>query len=157
MSCAGIANGSKYPKRKTTRKCSRCDNPIRKSKSTLCQKHYDEKEERREIKKENYAKNSMPPRSFYENIQLGRLSNLEKRTNLRAFTKSWFKNLKILPCANCGYDKHVELCHIKPVYTFSDDATIGEVNSKDNIIQLCRNCHWELDHNMITIEEIRSK
>jgi hypothetical protein len=49
-------------------------------------------------------------------------------------------------CAKCGYSKHVEICHIKPLAEFPDTATIGEINNISNLIQLCPNCHWELDH-----------
>ena len=49
-------------------------------------------------------------------------------------------------CAKCGYDKHVELCHIKDIANFDDDSLLSEVNSRNNIIQLCPNCHWEFDN-----------
>jgi len=65
---------------------------------------------------------------------------------IRQFTKSWLKDLKNKPCSICGYDKHVELHHIKPISEFDDDATLGEINSSDNVIQLCPNCHWEVDN-----------
>lgn len=60
----------------------------------------------------------------------------------------------ITPCRYCGYDKHVEFCHIKPISSFSKDQTVGEVNSPDNIICLCPNHHWELDNNVLLIETI---
>lgn len=49
-------------------------------------------------------------------------------------------------CAICGYDKHVEICHIKSVSSFSDDTPISEINSLGNLIGLCPNCHWEFDN-----------
>ena len=49
-------------------------------------------------------------------------------------------------CEKCGYDKHVEFCHIKPIKDFPETSTIREVNAKENIIALCPNCHWEFDH-----------
>ena len=69
--------------------------------------------------------------------------------HVRAFNRSWNAKLTRLPCANCGYDKHVELCHINDVADFSDDVPLSVVNSIDNIIQLCRNCHWELGNELI--------
>lgn len=57
------------------------------------------------------------------------------------------KDNKIKECQRCGYDKHVEVCHIKPISSFSDDTLIDSVNNKDNILILCPNCHWEFDHN----------
>jgi hypothetical protein len=56
--------------------------------------------------------------------------------------KKWYTS----ECETCGYNKHTELCHIKPIHTFSDDVLLCDINSKDNIKFLCRNCHWELDN-----------
>lgn len=49
-------------------------------------------------------------------------------------------------CFKCGYDKHIEICHIKPVSQFSLESTIKEVNDTNNLILLCPNCHWEFDN-----------
>ena len=46
-----------------------------------------------------------------------------------------------MKCAICGYDKHVEIAHIKPVSDFTDSCTIAEINSIDNLIALCPNHH----------------
>ena len=37
------------------------------------------------------------------------------------------------------------ICHIKPVAEFDDDATLEEINARENLIALCPNCHRELD------------
>lgn len=74
-----------------------------------------------------------------------------KSSNVRVLNRSWNKNLLLLPCKNCGYDKHVELCHIKAISQFDDSATLGEINHPDNNVQLCRNCHWEFDHGQLQI------
>ena len=73
---------------------------------------------------------------------------------IRGLCRSWNKDLQKQPCQNCGYSKHVELCHIKPVSSFSDDAKLKTVNSPDNLLVLCRNCHWEFDHNLLELESI---
>lgn len=65
---------------------------------------------------------------------------------IRTLNRSWNKEMLLLGCASCGYSKHVELAHRKAVSEFSKDALLGEVNSKENVVQLCRNCHWEFDH-----------
>jgi len=49
-------------------------------------------------------------------------------------------------CEKCGYDKHVEACHIKPISSFSDDTPIDVINAPENILALCPNCHWEFDN-----------
>lgn len=48
-------------------------------------------------------------------------------------------------CIRCGYDKHVEVCHIKPISSFDPSTSITIVNHPDNLILLCPNCHWEYD------------
>jgi DNA-directed RNA polymerase subunit M/transcription elongation factor TFIIS len=55
-------------------------------------------------------------------------------------------------CFVCGYDKHVEISHKKPISSFSEDTLVKVINSPDNLIALCRNHHWEFDHSEITVE-----
>ena len=49
-------------------------------------------------------------------------------------------------CCKCGYDKHVEVAHIKSIQHFDLNTMISEVNDESNLILLCPNCHWEYDH-----------
>jgi hypothetical protein len=77
-----------------------------------------------------------------------------KHAHIRILNRSWNADLTKIPCQNCKYDKHIELCHIKSVASFKDNAVLLEVNSPDNNLVLCRNCHWELDNNIIKIEDI---
>ena len=67
-------------------------------------------------------------------------------SHIRIFARNWLKHLTKLPCKKCGYSKHVELAHIRAVSDFRDDELLRDVNSADNIVQLCRNCHWEFDN-----------
>ena len=60
------------------------------------------------------------------------------------------KKLGFTECVKCGYNKHIEVAHIKPISSFSDDILISVINSKENIMPLCPNCHWEYDHNLWT-------
>lgn len=59
-------------------------------------------------------------------------------------------NVKHLPqiCSVCGYSKHVEVCHIKPISDFDLTTLLSEINKLDNLKLLCPNCHWELDHKL---------
>ena len=61
------------------------------------------------------------------------------------------KSNKEKKCLKCGYDKHYEVCHIKAVSDFTDTSTLEEINSLDNLIALCRNCHWEYDHGLLKL------
>lgn len=58
---------------------------------------------------------------------------------------------KELECLICGYDKHVEIAHIKPVSEFDDNSIISEINDINNLIALCPNHHWEYDNGFLKI------
>ena len=64
----------------------------------------------------------------------------------RARNTPHFKEKKC--CEKCGYDKHVECCHIKPISNFPETTLVSIINAPENIMALCPNCHWELDHNL---------
>jgi hypothetical protein len=54
----------------------------------------------------------------------------------------------------CMYEAHIDVAHIKPVSEFSDDSLISNINDKFNLMGLCKNHHWEFDHNLITLDDI---
>jgi len=54
-------------------------------------------------------------------------------------------------CYNCGYDKHIEVCHIKPISSFSEDTLLSTINQDKNLIALCPNCHWEFDNGLLQL------
>ena len=57
-------------------------------------------------------------------------------------------------CQNCGYSKHIEVCHIKPISMFTEDSLIEDINSDSNLLFLCPNCHWEFDNKLLKLETI---
>ena len=69
------------------------------------------------------------------------------RSSIATHAKRVYDNsTKSKECQICGYDKHYQVAHIEPVASFSDDALILEINSIDNLVALCPNCHWEFDN-----------
>jgi 5-methylcytosine-specific restriction endonuclease McrA len=60
--------------------------------------------------------------------------------------KTFRSSGKQYACAICGYDINIEVHHIVPVSNFLDSALISEINSLDNLIALCPNHHWEVEH-----------
>lgn len=60
-------------------------------------------------------------------------------------------------CQMCGYHKHVEMAHIKPISTFDDESTIEEINGETNLLILCPTHHWEFDAGILSLSEIPSR
>ena len=73
------------------------------------------------------------------------------RNHSRLVYKSYYKK----ECLICKYNKHTDVCHIKPVSEFPETTQISVVNDISNLTELCPNCHWELDHNLIDKNQCR--
>jgi hypothetical protein len=150
-SCAATFNNRKYPKKKLDRVCEKegCDDVVFSWRSTLCKKHHDEYKSWRgeSLKKKTIGE-------FRNRKSVNGKHPSWKHAGVRTLNRSWNKHLIELPCKRCGYKLHVELCHIRPVSEFPDNALMGEVNGEENNVQLCRNCHWELDNGYFKIGDI---
>ena len=94
-----------------------------------------------------------PVLSKTKNELLSKRKNYQSyRSAIRKLAERIYKNSdKELKCAICGYDKHVEIAHIKSVSEFDGHSTIAEINSIDNLIALCPNHHWEYDNGILKI------
>lgn len=147
-SCSAKFNNKKFPKRKTNKKCASCDNFVKNWRTTLCEFHHNEYIQNRfeYIKEKTLFE-------YWGKESLKTLHKSSKNVHIRLLAKSHFKHLTKLPCHHCGYDKHVELCHIKPISSFNETNKVKEVNCEDNLIQLCPNCHWEFDNGLLNISK----
>lgn len=74
-----------------------------------------------------------------------------KKTRYSGHIRSLIPKGLFKSCAVCGYDNHVEVAHIKGIATFSDTATVSEVNASTNLIGLCPNHHWEYDRGRLIL------
>lgn len=63
----------------------------------------------------------------------------------------FYKNFKQPKCIICGYDKYIEICHIKAVKDFSDTDKIYDINNINNLVALCPNHHKEFDNGLIDL------
>lgn len=98
--------------------------------------------------------------SHEENDSMKKKELFSKRKNwqsargsiVRDAKNKYMKSGRMLSCAICGYNKHIEIAHIKPVSSFNDEATIGEINSIDNLIALCPTHHWEYDNGLFNLK-----
>lgn len=79
-----------------------------------------------------------------------------KDSQIREMARHLHVDILSKPCAACGYSRHVELAHIIPLSKFPDDATVATANARKNVVQLCRNCHWEFDHGLLDLRAISS-
>jgi 5-methylcytosine-specific restriction endonuclease McrA len=70
---------------------------------------------------------------------------------LRQHARRHYLAVRPYQCVRCGYDKHIEVCHKRPLTTFSLDTPIAIVNAIDNLVGLCPNCHWEFDHGLLQL------
>lgn len=150
-SCSAKHTNVLYPKRKTKKKCIVCQEPVKSFRHNRCEKHHSD-----------YIK--YKSENMYQEKTIGEYRNMKSvkdkhpswvHSHIRQFNRRWNKELTKLPCANCGYSKHVELCHIKALSSFDDSTLLSEVNSKNNVVQLCRNCHWEFDNNLLILYPVK--
>ena len=135
-SCAAKINGTKYPKRAVEGNCKQCLTPIPSS-LTYC-------------KNCKIEKLSIDNQTLYEATRDGKKAS--RYCTIREKARKSLINSGIeKSCKNCGYDKHVEVCHIKSISSFELHTTIREINDLSNLIYLCPNCHWELDKGILKL------
>lgn len=136
-SCANKAK----PRRKPQGTCSTCQAPISSSRS-YCPACFKEKFRidysvltLRECKKAYGSRNG-----YHSVVRRHARSIAEEHQMLHA-------------CAICGYSLYVEACHITPVSDFEEGTVLNVVNDPFNLIGLCRNHHWELDHGHLDLRK----
>lgn len=138
QSCAASYNNRQ--RKKVERFCKICG--IKIGEGTNCRKQY--------------CDNCRPGHVDWSIITLG--ETRDKRTfqinsRVRELARDKTKSInRFQRCAVCGYTKHVEVCHIKAIKDFPDNATIEEVNNLNNLIGLCPNHHWEFDNGLLPFD-----
>lgn len=132
MSCAAKYNNKLKPKRvKLPKLCKKCGSEVDRSRyAKLCSS----------CRPNKGQDLSLSDALYRDNGQWNQYTLI--RTRARAVAKQNNMN----KCTKCGYDKHVEIAHIKPISSFPDTAMISEINHISNLMALCPNCHWEFDH-----------
>lgn len=77
----------------------------------------------------------------------------QKNSRIRELARKIIFKLNIpKKCSVCDYDKHIEVCHIKPISSYPEDTLISIINNLTNLILLCPNHHWELDNNLLFLD-----
>jgi len=135
LSCSAKFNNKKYPKRKLEGSCFDCNIPIG-SQLKYCV----------DCRKKYWGKDMTISQAIYHKHHRSNAYTL-----IRVRARSTAKKLGWTMCLNCNYDKHVQICHVKPICEFDDTTLISVVNDPSNLVPLCPNCHWELDNGLITL------
>jgi 5-methylcytosine-specific restriction endonuclease McrA len=135
--CSTIFSNKNSPRRKRTNRCS-CGNLIlsNRKKCSEC------------ISKTKSDYLNMTLEEYYNRPFMINKHPSWRFDRVRQFAKQWFPELKKRSCSHCGYSKHVEICHIVPISKFEKSAKLSEVNSINNLLVLCPNCHWEFDNGL---------
>lgn len=143
-SCVAKTNNRTFPKREVEaqNKCLSCNRRCSRRKGSrktqLCSNCFFKTET---IQFGNKTKGDLVQESL-SYASKHRYEKIRQHAKRLASTCGWCSKT----CEKCGYDKHTELCHIKPISSFPSETLISDINSRHNICFLCPNCHWELDH-----------
>lgn len=136
-SCAAITNNRYAPKRELQGNCRTCHAKIRK-KVSYCKECWQDRQV-------NWSETTMGELKGSDNANFG-----GRYPHLRALSRKWYiANSRPLICGICGYDKHVDICHIKDAKAFPESTKVSEVNAQSNLIALCKNHHWEFDNGIL--------
>lgn len=120
-------------------------------------------EKKKEVKKDEIIRNGrFEDRIQYQNTkndnkmlkELIRLNGnpSHRYENIRGDARRRIKNLKQLCCQNCKYSKRTNVCHLRPISNFSPNTRLSIINDVKNLLVLCPNCHWCLDHGYLKFE-----
>lgn len=136
IKCSAISNG----KNRMTKTCKECNTLIQ------CNRIYCKSCNSSVVF--NYKKDTTVDELItrYSDVSLSQSKSL-----IRVRARKIAKALGWTCCKICGYNKHYEVCHIKPVSSFPNDAKISEINEITNLLPLCPNCHWEFDNGLLDI------
>ena len=138
-SCAATFNNKKKPKRKKTKKCRDCNNLVC-SNLSFCN---DCIQDGKHLKTGFRTNKTI---AYY----IGKKNDANRYSQIREDARRTTKD-RPKKCVVCGYDKHTEVCHIKEIKKFDPNTLLSVVNDPNNLILLCRNHHWEMDHGLLVI------
>ena len=128
-SCAASFNNKKTKKRPLTKKCCSCGELIYASRK-YCS----------ECNGITNNDKSLATLTYHKGHRSNAFGAIRARARNIAIKAGWTK------CCKCGYDKHIEIAHVKSIGEFPPETPIKVINHIDNLLPLCPNCHWEFDN-----------
>lgn len=138
-SCSAKSTNKSSPKRSLTNRCKTCDELISKTRS-YCSGCWSDYRSRFKVGSQTIAE------------YCNGYTTYEAHAKIRGLARDAFKRKSdAKACQKCGYDKHIEICHIRAISDFPNTATLDKVNHISNLVGLCRNCHWELDNGYLQV------
>ena len=153
-SCAATYNNKLFPKRMVADVFCKCGKKIR-PKEKCCDTFVPKKRQRRWRK--NSETSEMTLYELQNKISAKGKHPSWKNALVRNHARTHNRHLKGLPCQKCGYSLHSEFAHVKDITAFSLDSKLSEINDESNILILCRNCHWEFDHDFLLLDNIPNR
>lgn len=131
-SCAATHNNRLVPKRVKTLMCAKdgCETLVY-SRLKFCKRH-----SRTNI--QEFTIGEMRSSARYQ-------VHAAARQMARKYAK---EELDTSKCWACGYDKHIEVCHVRDLKDFPSDTKMVDTYT-NNVVVLCRNHHWEFDHGFL--------
>jgi len=135
-SCVAKLNNILVPKRRPGGRCCLCGSPVA-LRARYCAEHKPNKTVHR----------SQPLGAFQELTRVAAHRWSRVRMDARRKYHAAFPQ----KCVHCGYAKHIDVCHKRSLASFPDDTPLAVVNSLDNLVGLCPNCHWEFDHGLFQL------
>lgn len=87
---------------------------------------------------------------------IGAKEGCSRYTSIRSNARTIMHQYTNMTCQYCGYSTHVDICHIKPINSYSLDTKVSVINDVSNLLCLCKNHHWEFDNGILPLEEIKN-
>ena len=139
QTCAGHYNNPVAPRYRQPRHCKECGRQAVRGSfcSTACR-----------VKEANCLRGTITKGELFAK----RKNWQSARSTIQKLARSAFERAHPrMSCNVCGYTNHVEVAHRKQVSDFDNNATVNEINHITNLVGLCPNHHWELDHGLIEL------
>lgn len=123
--CSAIYTNKESPKRKKTKQCKLCSNLIL-SNYIYCSDCFK-------------SKNTIKIKTTTANW--GTMPYIRQHAR-----KIYKKSGQPQHCIMCNYSLHFDVCHIKDIKQYEDGTPLTVINDISNLLALCKNHHWEFDH-----------
>lgn len=130
-SCSASCTNKQYPRRKPEGSCSGCGCRIP-SKNNYCY-----------LCKPTLTDLTLQEAIYHKHHRSSAFALVRSRARAIA------KKLNMTKCINCGYNKHVEIAHVRPISSYPLHTRVSDINKPEMLMPLCPNCHWEFDNGLL--------